>query len=144
MVNRLLWDTNVLSATRTPHRQMPSFRHWVAEIDVSICYVSSLTWMEIQVGVLKLRQTDPVQARLVDEWFQCAYEEFRHRTVEFDDAAASMTAPLWLMRSRGPIDTLIAGTALAYGMDLVTRNVSDFADIPGLAIINPWNEMARR
>jgi tRNA(fMet)-specific endonuclease VapC len=34
----------------------------------------------------------------------------------------------------GPLDTLIAGTALAHGAILVTRNVREFGRVPGLAV----------
>ena len=34
----------------------------------------------------------------------------------------------------GPLDTLIAGTALAHGGVLVTRNLREFARVPGLAL----------
>jgi predicted nucleic acid-binding protein len=32
---------------------------------------------------------------------------------------------------------MIAATAIEHGFTVVTRNVSDFADI-GVALINPW------
>lgn len=35
-------------------------------------------------------------------------------------------------------DAIIAATALASNLTLTTRNVSDFKNIPGLKIINPW------
>lgn len=34
-------------------------------------------------------------------------------------------------------DAVIAATAPAQGLVLLTRNVSDFASIPGLAVLNP-------
>jgi len=34
-------------------------------------------------------------------------------------------------------DAIIAATAIAYNLTLLTRNVSDFANLPGLSIINP-------
>jgi hypothetical protein len=33
------------------------------------------------------------------------------------------------------MDSLIAATALAYGLTVVTRNIADF---PGLAVIDPF------
>lgn len=39
----------------------------------------------------------------------------------------------------GPHDTLIAATALRYQSPLVTRNVSEFARVPGLQCLN-WHE----
>lgn len=43
-------------------------------------------------------------------------------------------------RSLPAIDSLIAAIALHHDMALVTRNISDFIDYPGLEIINPWND----
>jgi tRNA(fMet)-specific endonuclease VapC len=36
----------------------------------------------------------------------------------------------------GPLDTLIAGSALAHRATLVTRNVREFARVPGLEVVN--------
>lgn len=38
-------------------------------------------------------------------------------------------------------DALIAGTALAYGLTLITRNVADFQWIAGLSLLNPFDEI---
>lgn len=35
-------------------------------------------------------------------------------------------------------DAIIAATALAYDLTLITRNVGDFKNIPNLNLINPW------
>ncbi len=40
----------------------------------------------------------------------------------------------------GPMDTLIAGTALAHRGILVTRNVREFGRVPGLAVENWFSE----
>ena len=135
-----LLDTNVVSALRAPHRQSRAFQAWVQGLDAESVVVSSLTWMEIRAGILKKKRTDQAQASVLDTWFQAIHTSYRHRTVPFDDDAATATGPLWLLRSRGSIDTLIAGTALAHGLVLATRNVNDFSDIPGLTRVNPWEE----
>jgi hypothetical protein len=36
-------------------------------------------------------------------------------------------------------DALVAGTALAHGLTLVTRNVEDFQWIQGLSLLNPFD-----
>ncbi len=41
----------------------------------------------------------------------------------------------------GPHDTLIAATALRHQATLVTRNVREFARVPGLQVLN-WHEAA--
>jgi len=39
----------------------------------------------------------------------------------------------------GPLDTLIAATALSHGGVLVTRNLREFARVPGLKTLN-WHD----
>ncbi len=36
-------------------------------------------------------------------------------------------------------DAIIAATALASGLSLITRNISDFKNIKGLHLIDPWD-----
>lgn len=36
-------------------------------------------------------------------------------------------------------DAIIAATALVHGLVLITRNTSDFKNIPGLDLLNPWD-----
>ena len=36
-------------------------------------------------------------------------------------------------------DAIIGATALVYGLTLVSRNVSDFKNLDGLQLINPWD-----
>ena len=37
-------------------------------------------------------------------------------------------------------DAIITATALVYDLTLLSRNVADFENIPGLRLINPWNK----
>lgn len=37
-------------------------------------------------------------------------------------------------------DAIIAATALVYDLTLLSRNVSDFGNISGIKIINPWDK----
>ena len=74
------------------------------------------------------------------------YEEFLSsiEVIAFDAATSRRAAELRHALERrgegiGPLDTLIAGTALARGATLVTRNTKEFGRIPGLKIVN-WHD----
>ncbi len=55
--------------------------------------------------------------------------------VPFDDEAVAQFQSLWLRRLRvGTMDLKIAATALACQAVLVTRNIKDFSQVPGLAL----------
>lgn len=62
----------------------------------------------------------------------------------FDAPASRRAAELRVVLARkgeaiGPMDTLIAATALAHGATLVTRNEREFARVPGLTVVN-WHD----
>lgn len=62
-------------------------------------------------------------------------------TLPFDQAAASHAAAIRAAlegagQPIGPIDTLIAGTALANGATLVSRNLREFSRVPHLQVID--------
>lgn len=57
------------------------------------------------------------------------------------DLASNVIAQTVLVRTKYRLklpDAIIAGTALAHNLTLVTRNRKDFDKIAGLQIINPW------
>jgi len=92
---------------------------------------------EVWVGVLGSQQAKHRQAE---------YEQFLSvvQILPFDAVAGRRAADLRVTLSRkgeaiGPMDTLIAATALAHGATLVTRNVREFARVPGLTVIN-WHD----
>lgn len=77
---------------------------------------------------------------------QAEYEQFLSvvGTLPFDAAAGRRAADLRIALERngeaiGPMDMLIAATALALGATLVTRNVREFGRVPGLTVIN-WHD----
>lgn len=74
------------------------------------------------------------------------YEEFLSaiEVIAFDVATSRRAAELRHSMERrgeaiGPLDTLIAGTALVHRATLVTRNVKEFGRIAGLKIVN-WHD----
>jgi tRNA(fMet)-specific endonuclease VapC len=91
---------------------------------------------EVWVGVLGSQNAKRRQAQ---------YEQFL-ATIEvlpFDSAISRRAAELRQTLERGgegigPMDTLIAATALAHNATLVTRNVREFGRVPGLQIVD-WH-----
>ena len=63
------------------------------------------------------------------------------RILPFDEQAASASAELRAQWEKagsgiGPIDTLIAGTAMAHAATLVTHNTKEFSRVRGLRLLD--------
>ena len=132
-----LIDTNVLSELRKRQPDAQVVR-WMAERPATTLYLSVLTLGELRKGVEGLMQ-EARKRRLLD-WLEVelpAY--FAGRIVSVDAAVADRWGRL-LAHARRPlpaIDSLLAATALAHGLTLVTRNLKDF-QYPDLQVLDPW------
>ncbi|MFC0341988.1 type II toxin-antitoxin system VapC family toxin [Paracoccus niistensis] len=136
----LLLDTNVVSELRRvgDGRADPGVMAWLAGTDASSCYVSALTLMELEIGILRVEQRDPAQGNLLRRWMESrVMPEFAERTLPVDTIVALRCARLHVPDPRAERDALIAATALVHGMRVVTRNVADFA-ATGVPLLNPW------
>lgn len=63
----------------------------------------------------------------------------RFPTLPVSDAVIRGAVDLRQRRRMSLGDALIAATALAHGLALVTRNAADFGWIDGLALVNPFD-----
>jgi tRNA(fMet)-specific endonuclease VapC len=96
--------------------------------------ISSVSLYEIEVGIAK--SAEPTKRRRQFDTFLATVSVF-----PFDRAAARAAAMLRVDLGRrglpiGPLDTLIAGVALANRATLVTRNTREFSRLPGLALMD--------
>ena len=135
----LLLDTNVVSELRKvgDGRADPGVMAWLAGTDASSCYVSALTLMELEIGILRVERRDPTQGNLLRRWMESrVMPEFAERTLPVDTTVALRCARLHVPDPRAERDALIAATALVHGMRVVTRNVADFA-ATGVPLLNP-------
>ena len=136
-----LLDTNVLSELRTGKPQPDAqVLAWAADVPLGAQYVSVVTWMEIDIGILRLQRRDAAQAQALQAWFSQVRSLFAGRTLPVDEAVVQRCAQLHVPNPAPPHDALIAATALAHGLTLVTRNVRDFAGM-GVKLINPWQPL---
>lgn len=136
-----LLDTNVLSELRMgkpqPNRQV---LEWASSVPLGAQYVSVISWMEIDIGILRLERRTPPQGQALRAWLSGVRGLFAGRTLTIDDAVVQRCARLHVPNPAPPHDALIAATALVHGLTLVTRNTADFAGM-GVQVLNPWESL---
>lgn len=136
----LLLDTNVISEIRKINngRADSRFSKWANQQTTSELYVSVITVMELEQGILQRERHDAVQGTLLRVWLeQQVLPAFAGRILAIDTAVARTCARLHVPDPRSERDALIAATAIVHGMTVVTRNIRDF-EATGVALINPW------
>ena len=133
-------DTNVLSELRKVRlgKADANVAAWTESVDAADLFVSAITIMELELGVLATERKDATQGAMLRSWLeQHVLPVFAGRTLPIDTAVAQRCARLHVPDKRGERDAIIAATALVHGMTVVTRNVADFKP-PGVTIVNPW------
>jgi toxin FitB len=134
-------DTNVISELRKAGdgKADANVVAWLSSVDAGTLYLSAITLMEIELGVLRIERRDPLQGARLRAWVDHRIlPEFADRTLSVDVAVALRCAPLHVPDPRPERDAFIAATALVHGMTIVTRNLADFAPI-GVPLVNPWD-----
>lgn len=132
-----LVDTNVISEMhkRTPDTNVAT---WMKSIDILTLYVSAVSIMELEKGVLRMERIDPRQGITMRSWFaDDVLDPFERRILPFDVETAHRCAALHVPNPRPAYDAMIAATALVHGLTVVTRNVKDFEPL-GVKVLNPW------
>lgn len=133
-------DTNVVSELRKIRAEKadPNVAAWAESIDAADLFVSTITIMELELGILLIERKDAAQGTILRTWLeQHVLPEFSERTLPVDTAVAQRCARLHVPDRCSDRDALIAATALVHGMTVVTRNVADFQPT-GVTILNPW------
>ena len=135
-----LLDTNVVSELRKvgDGKADPLVVVWMSGVDAAALYLSAVTLMELELGILRIERRDPAQGGRLRAWMDNrVLPEFGERTLPIDAAVALRCAALHVPDPRSERDAFIAATALVHGMTVVTRNVTDF-EATGVALLNPW------
>src|SRR5690349_3492496 len=135
-------DTNVISELRKAGAGKAD-RHviaWANAVPASNLFVSAITILELEVGVLLIARRDPVQGRVLRAWMDDhVLPAFADRVLPIDAEVARRCARLHVPDRQAERDALIAATALVHGMAVVTRNAADFAGT-GVPVVNPWQQ----
>ncbi len=133
-----LLDTNVVSELRKAGRADSNVVAWASKVATGTLYISAITLLEIELGILLLERRDQPQASILRVWMQShVLPAFEGRVLPVDTAVALQCAQLHVPNRRAERDALIAATAVVHGMTVVTRNVNDFEGT-GALLINPW------
>ncbi|ADX44093.1 PilT protein domain protein [Paracidovorax avenae ATCC 19860] len=136
-------DTNVLSELRKVRlgKADANVGAWAESVDAADLFISAISVMELELGVLSIERRDAAQGRMLRSWLeQQVLPEFSERTLPVDTVVAQRCARLQVPDRRGERDALIPATAMVNGMAVVTRNVADFQPT-GVTIVNPWEWM---
>ena len=116
---------------------LPSTRTMVEPFLADGVAISVITFMEVYQGLLRL--PDPKLATVVLRQFLEGVDVLPI-TQEIVQRCAVTRADLQRrgrsVRTRA-LDLLIAATAIEHGLTLVTRNVADYGDVPGLQLVTP-------
>lgn len=132
-----LLDTNVISELRRKAPD-PGVVSWFAERPAVTLYISVLTLGKIRKGIESL--ADTAKRQQIGDWLETdVMAFFAGRILSVDEATADAWGRLLAAAGRPlpSIDSLLAATALANDLVLVTRNTKDFIGLP-LATFNPW------
>ena len=89
--------------------------------------VSAVSYVEV-LGFHGLTEPDRVA---LTQFFAGA------RTLPLDQPVLERAVALRQQKRMSLGDSLVAGTALAHGLTLITRNVTDFQWVPGLTLLDP-------
>ncbi|MGH2609859.1 MAG: type II toxin-antitoxin system VapC family toxin [Tepidiformaceae bacterium] len=133
-------DTMVWSEIRKP-RPNRAVAAWVDSQDWDDLFMSVMTLGEIRAGAAdpkaKVRQEE------LEAWLAELKTRLARNILSVDPAAAEVWGEIHARRSavgKMPafVDSMIAATAIASRMTVVTRNVRHFEDC-GVPVLNPWD-----
>jgi predicted nucleic acid-binding protein len=135
-----LLDTNCISEIikLQPH---PRVVRWMDTADEHQLHLSVLALGEIRNGAARLEAG--TKRTHLERWLEVELpERFRGRILPIGGRIADIWgAKAGQLRTKGitlpVVDGLVAATAVHHGLNIVTRNVSDFATW-SVTVINPW------
>lgn len=136
-----LLDTNVVSELRKAGsgRANANVVRWAANVPAERLWISAISILELEIGVLSMERRDPVQGQALRSWFDAqVLPGFDGRTLPINADVALQCARFHVPDPKPDRDSLIAATAAVHGMTVATRNVHDFAGLE-VEVFNPWD-----
>src|SRR5919109_4242637 len=119
----MLVDSNILI-----YAAQPAHAHLRQFVAVHAPAVSAVSYVE----VLGYHQLDDEERQYLEAFFRLA------QVLPLSQAVLDQAVALRQQRKMSLGDALVAGTALAHGLTLVTRNIEDFQWSQELSLLNPF------
>jgi predicted nucleic acid-binding protein len=135
-----LLDTNVVAELRKAKagKADKNVTAWAESVAPSSLFLSAITVLELELGVLLMERRDHAQGAILRSWIEGhVLPAFAGRILPIDAPIARRCAQLHVPDPKSERDAFIAATALVHGMTVVTRNVGDFTSTD-VAVLNPW------
>lgn len=120
----MLLDSNIVIYAARPEPEYETVRAFIEQHAPAVSAVSRVETL----GYHRLTEQDQV---FLEEFFAAA------EILPISDAVIEEAVQLRQQRRMSLGDSLVAGTALAHGLQLVTHNTADFDWIDGLNLLDP-------
>jgi predicted nucleic acid-binding protein len=132
-----LIDTNIISEVGKGLRCDRHVADWYRDIRDDELFLSVLVVGEIRQGIERLRARNRQRAAALEHWLQEVLTSFGERVLPVDERVAQVWGRMNAREPLAAIDSLLAATAEAHGMTLVTRNLKDI-ERSGVRCLNPF------
>jgi predicted nucleic acid-binding protein len=132
-----LIDTTIISEVQKGDRCDANVAAWYASIADDDLFLSTLVLGEIRKGVKLARHRDRAKAAALESWLREVTAAFEGRVLGIDNAVSDRWGRMSAIGPIPVVDGLLAATALANGLTLLTRNDRDTAGL-GATVLNPF------
>ena len=120
-----LIDTNIISEVRKGRRCDRHVAAWYRDTRDDELFLSVLVVGEIRQGIERLRPRNLQRAVALERWLEEILASFGERVLPVDERVAQIWGRMNARETLVAVDSLLAATAEAHGLTLVTRNLRD-------------------
>ena len=132
-----LVDTNIISEVGKGRRCDRHVAAWYRGVRDDELFLSVLVVGEIRQGIERLRPRNRQRAVALEDWLEEILASFGERVLPVDERVAQIWGRMNANEPVAAVDSLLAATAEAHGLTLVTRNLKEI-ERSGVRCLNPF------